>query len=124
MLACCPAGPCYRCLFPASPQAASCARCSDGGVLGVVPGVMGTLQALEAMKLAAGVGQVLSQRLLIFDALALRFQTVKLRGRWALLSSLTPSSRLLGSAMQVCETPSQAAGHVSPASLQVHLKST
>ena len=76
------------------------------------------------MKLAAGVGQVLSQRLLIFDALALRFQTVKLRGRWALLSSLTPSSRLLGSAMQVCETPSQAAGHVSPASLQVHLKST
>eukprot|EP00891_Asterochloris_glomerata_P009431 jgi/Astpho2/9431/e_gw1.00145.64.1_t len=74
-------GPCYRCLFPASPQAASCARCSDGGVLGVVPGVMGTLQALEAMKLAAGVGQVLSQRLLIFDALALRFQTVKLRGR-------------------------------------------
>ena len=48
-----------------------------------MPGVVGTLQALEAIKLAAGVGQVLSQRLLIFDAFALRFQTVKLRGRWA-----------------------------------------
>ena len=81
---------------------------------------MGTLQALEAIKLAAGVGQVLSQRLLIFDALALRFQTVKLRGRWA-LSSLPLSSILLGWAMQVCETHSQAARHVSPAALCIHL---
>ena len=74
-------GPCYRCLFPEPPAAAHCQRCSEAGVLGVVPGVMGTLQALEAVKILGGVGEPLAQKLLLFDGLAGRFQTVKLRGR-------------------------------------------
>lgn len=76
-------GPCYRCLFPAAPPPAGCARCVDAGVLGPVPGVVGTLQAVEAVKLLAGVGEPLSRRLLVWDALAGRFHVVKLRPRAA-----------------------------------------
>ncbi|MEW5308623.1 MAG: hypothetical protein WDW38_000566 [Sanguina aurantia] len=74
-------GPCYRCLFPVSPAPENCSRCSDAGVLGVVPGIMGCLQALEAIKVLTTLGDVLSQRLMTFDALAGRFSTVKLRGK-------------------------------------------
>ena len=74
-------GPCYRCLFPRPPQPQHCQRCSEAGVLGVVPGVMGTLQALEAIKVLTGKGDVLSRRLLLFDALAGKFREMKLRGR-------------------------------------------
>merc|ERR1711965_214003 len=74
-------GPCYRCLFPEPPAPRHCQRCSEAGVLGAVPGVMGTLQALEAVKVLADVGESLAGRLLLFDALAGRFQSVKLRGR-------------------------------------------
>ncbi len=74
-------GPCYRCLFPEPPAPQHCQRCSEAGVLGAVPGVMGTLQALEAVKVLAHVGEPLAGRLLLFDALAGRFQTVKLRER-------------------------------------------
>lgn len=76
-----PDAPCYRCLFPECPAPANCARCADAGVLGPVPGVMGVLQALEAMKLLSGCGEVLAGRLMLFDALAGRFSTIKLRGR-------------------------------------------
>ena len=76
-----PAGPCYRCLFPASPAAGNCARCADAGVLGPVPGVVGVLQALEAIKLLTGVGDPLTGRLLLYDALAPSFRVVKLRPR-------------------------------------------
>ncbi|XP_010539311.1 PREDICTED: adenylyltransferase and sulfurtransferase MOCS3-like isoform X2 [Tarenaya hassleriana] len=68
--------PCYRCLFPTPPPSTACQRCSDSGVLGVVPGVIGTLQALEAIKIASGIGEPLSGRMLLFDALS-----VKIRGR-------------------------------------------
>lgn len=74
-------GPCYRCLFPESPRPQSCARCSDAGVLGVVPGIVGCLQAMEAIKIAAGVGAPLSRKLLLLDALSGRMHTVKLRTR-------------------------------------------
>mmetsp|Transcript_21339 Transcript_21339/g.46623 ORF Transcript_21339/g.46623 Transcript_21339/m.46623 type:complete len:498 (+) Transcript_21339:37-1530(+) len=76
-------GPCYRCLFPESPAPENCSRCADAGVLGVVPGIMGSLQALEAIKIISQRGDVMSKKLLIFDALAGRFSTVKLRGRRA-----------------------------------------
>jgi adenylyltransferase/sulfurtransferase len=76
-----PDGPCYRCLFPECPAPANCARCADAGVLGPVPGVLGVLQALEAVKLLSGAGDVLSGRLMLFDALAGRFNSIKLRGR-------------------------------------------
>ncbi|KAG0473507.1 hypothetical protein HPP92_014888 [Vanilla planifolia] len=74
-------GPCYRCLFPIPPPTAACQRCSDSGVLGVVPGVVGCLQALEAIKVASGIGETLSGRMLLFDALSSRIRIVNIRGR-------------------------------------------
>ncbi|KAF6159127.1 hypothetical protein GIB67_032744 [Kingdonia uniflora] len=74
-------GPCYRCLFPTPPPTAACQRCSDSGVLGVVPGVIGCLQALEAIKVASAVGEPLSGRMLLLDALSARIRIVKIRGR-------------------------------------------
>ncbi|XP_038606351.1 adenylyltransferase and sulfurtransferase MOCS3 [Tachyglossus aculeatus] len=79
-------GPCYRCAFPRPPPARAVTSCADGGVLGVVPGVLGCLQALEVLKLAAGLPPSYSGRLLLFDALAdghagRPFRCVRLRGR-------------------------------------------
>lgn len=74
-------GPTYRCLFPTPPPPETVTNCSDGGVLGVIPGTIGVLQALEAIKVLAGLGDVLSGRLLLFDGLAGTFRTVKLRPR-------------------------------------------
>ena len=75
------AGPCHRCLFPEAPCPDACGRCSDAGVLGPVPGIIGTLQAMEAIKVVTGAGQTLSRRLLLLDALQGRMHTVKLRAR-------------------------------------------
>jgi adenylyltransferase/sulfurtransferase len=72
-------GPCYRCLFPEPPAPGTTPNCVEGGVLGVLPGVIGCLQATETLKLILGVGQPLLGRLLVFDALALRFRELKLR---------------------------------------------
>jgi adenylyltransferase/sulfurtransferase len=74
-------GPCYRCLFPTPPPQAACQRCSDAGVLGVVPGIVGTFQALEVIKILSKVGEPLSSRMLILDSLSSRIHTVKLRGK-------------------------------------------
>ncbi|CAI6012743.1 unnamed protein product [Closterium sp. NIES-65] len=78
-----PTAPCYRCLFPSPPPTSACQRCSDSGVLGAVPGVIGVLQAVEALKVVAGVGAPLSARMLVYDALAASFLNVKLRSRVA-----------------------------------------
>ncbi|KAL3678354.1 hypothetical protein R1sor_021310 [Riccia sorocarpa] len=74
-------GPCYRCLFPTPPPLSARQRCSDNGVLGVVPGIIGTFQALEAIKIASGVGETLNSRMLLLDALSARIHMVRLRGR-------------------------------------------
>jgi adenylyltransferase and sulfurtransferase len=74
-------GPCYRCLFPTAPLPQSCSRCVDAGVLGVVPGIIGTMQALEAIKILSGVGQPMSRKLLIMDSLSSRFHMVTLRAK-------------------------------------------
>ena len=73
------AGPCYRCLFPTPPPPELAPSCAEGGVLGVLPGVIGSLQASEALKLALGIGEPLVGRLLLFDALSAEFNEVKLR---------------------------------------------
>jgi molybdopterin/thiamine biosynthesis adenylyltransferase/rhodanese-related sulfurtransferase len=73
------AGPCYRCLFPTPPPPELAPSCAEGGVLGVLPGVIGSLQANEALKLALGIGEPLVGRLLLFDALTAEFNEVKLR---------------------------------------------
>jgi sulfur-carrier protein adenylyltransferase/sulfurtransferase len=72
-------GPCYRCLFPQPPPPELAPSCAEGGVLGVLPGIIGSLQANEALKLALGVGEPLVGRLLLFDALATEFSEVTLR---------------------------------------------
>ena len=71
-------GPCYRCLFPEPPPPGLVPSCAEGGVLGVLPGTIGTIQATEALKLILGIGESLIGRLLLYDALDLSFHEVKL----------------------------------------------
>ena len=71
-------GPCYRCLFPEPPPHGLVPSCAEGGVLGVLPGTIGSIQATEALKLILGIGEPLIGKLLLYDALDLSFQTVKL----------------------------------------------
>jgi molybdopterin/thiamine biosynthesis adenylyltransferase/rhodanese-related sulfurtransferase len=72
-------GPCYRCLYPEPPPPGLVPSCAEGGVLGVLPGLVGTIQATEGIKLILGIGESLSGRLLLIDALGAHFRTVKLR---------------------------------------------
>jgi molybdopterin/thiamine biosynthesis adenylyltransferase/rhodanese-related sulfurtransferase len=72
-------GPCYRCLYPEPPEPGTVPSCAEGGVLGVLPGVVGTIQATEAVKLIIGQGDPLIGRLLLFDALKMKFKELKLR---------------------------------------------
>jgi molybdopterin/thiamine biosynthesis adenylyltransferase/rhodanese-related sulfurtransferase len=72
-------GPCYRCLFPEPPPPGLVPSCAEGGVLGVLPGTIGTIQATEAIKLLLGIGETLNGRLLLYNALDMSFEYVKLR---------------------------------------------
>jgi len=72
-------GPCYRCLFPEPPPPGMVPSCAEGGVLGVLPGTIGSIQATEALKVILGIGEPLIGRLLLYDALDMSFQTVKLK---------------------------------------------
>jgi len=74
-----PDGPCYRCLYPEPPPPGLVPSCAEGGVLGVLPGIVGAIQAAEALKLIIGKGEPLVGRLLLFDALGMRFRELKLR---------------------------------------------
>jgi len=71
--------PCYRCLYPQPPPAEEAPSCAEAGVLGVLPGIMGVLQATEAIKIVLGLGTTLAGRLLVYDALATKFRELKLR---------------------------------------------
>jgi len=72
-------GPCYRCLYPEPPPPGLVPSCAEGGVLGVLPGIMGCIQAMETIKLILGRGEPLIGRLLLFDALSMKFRELKLR---------------------------------------------
>lgn len=74
-----PDGPCYRCWYPEPPPPGLVPSCAEGGVLGVLPGLMGLIQATEAVKLICGIGEPLKNRVLLFDALQMRFRELKLR---------------------------------------------
>ncbi|EGF84382.1 hypothetical protein BATDEDRAFT_8411 [Batrachochytrium dendrobatidis JAM81] len=74
-------GPCYRCIFPVPPPPETVSNCNDGGVLGVVPGIIGCMQALEVIKLISGIQTSYSQKMLLLDAVSGSFRTVKLRGK-------------------------------------------
>jgi len=109
-----PDGPCYRCLHPVPPPPGLVPACSEAGVMGAVTGVMGTLQATEAVKEIVGIGEGLSGRLLVWDALAVRFRTVRLRrdpdcalcGPNATIRSLSAHvGAAHAGAMPVCDAP-------------------
>src|SRR3979409_1620058 len=72
-------GPCYRCLYPEPPPPGLVPSCAEGGVLGILPGTIGTIQATETIKLLLGIGEPLIGRLLLYDALDMRFREMKLR---------------------------------------------
>lgn len=72
-------GPCYRCLYPEPPPPGLVPSCAEGGVLGILPGIIGLVQATEVVKLILGTGEPLKNRLLLYDALAMRFRELKLR---------------------------------------------
>ncbi len=72
-------GPCYRCLYPEPPPPGLVPSCAEGGVLGVLPGVVGTIQATESIKLIMGIGEPLIGRFLIYDALRMKFRELKLK---------------------------------------------
>jgi adenylyltransferase/sulfurtransferase len=74
-----PDGPCYRCLYPEPPPPGLVPSCAEGGVLGVLPGIVGSIQAMETIKLILGSGENLVGRLLLFDALGMKFRELKLR---------------------------------------------
>jgi molybdopterin-synthase adenylyltransferase len=86
--------PCYRCLFPEPPPQGAAPSCSEAGVLGAAAGVMGTLQALEVLKEITGIGESLAGKLLIYDALATRFRSVRIRpDKECALCAETPAIR-------------------------------
>ncbi|MBM3269379.1 MAG: molybdopterin-synthase adenylyltransferase MoeB [Candidatus Sericytochromatia bacterium] len=106
-------GPCYRCLFPRMPEAGSVPNCAEGGVLGVLPGVMGTLQANEVIKLILGRGDALLGRLLLFDALGARFEELQI-GKDPACPACGPGAKLeLRDEAEVCEVPDDDALNVS-----------
>ncbi|MBV9868011.1 MAG: molybdopterin-synthase adenylyltransferase MoeB [Abitibacteriaceae bacterium] len=76
---CDPNGPCYRCLYPEPPPPGMVPSCAEGGVLGILPGVVGVIQATEAIKLILGKGDPLIGRLMLYDALAMKFRELKIR---------------------------------------------
>lgn len=72
-------GPCYRCLYPEPPPPGLVPSCAEGGVLGILPGAIGVIQATETVKIILGIGETLKNRLLLYDALTMRFRELKLR---------------------------------------------
>ncbi|XP_053317234.1 adenylyltransferase and sulfurtransferase MOCS3 isoform X1 [Spea bombifrons] len=74
-------GPCYRCLFPTPPPPETVTNCADGGVLGIVPGIIGCMQALEVLKIAAGMPSSYSGTMLLYDALDGQFRNIKIRAK-------------------------------------------
>ncbi|MBZ0111048.1 MAG: molybdopterin-synthase adenylyltransferase MoeB [Thermoanaerobaculia bacterium] len=99
-------GPCYRCLFPEPPPPGLVPNCAEGGVLGILPGIIGSLQANEVVKLLLGIGEPMIGRFLTFDALSLRFRELQLRkASECPICSLPPEERQLMEYVDACEVP-------------------
>ncbi len=124
-------GPCYRCLYPEPPPPGLVPSCAEGGVLGILPGIIGVIQATEAIKLIIGQGEPLIGRLLLFDALKMKFRELKLRrnpdcplcGEKPTIKELIDYDVFCG----VTPTPAEAVGvsdwEVTPAQLKAELDS-
>jgi molybdopterin/thiamine biosynthesis adenylyltransferase/rhodanese-related sulfurtransferase len=109
-------GPCYRCLHPEPPPAGLVPSCAEGGVLGVLPGIIGTIQATEAIKLLTGIGDALIGRFIVYDALKMRFRELKLRrDPDCPICGTHPTIRELTQYANVCEVPLAPAAGEMPA---------
>jgi len=116
-------GPCYRCLFPEPPPDGAVPNCAEAGVLGVLPGVMGTIQATEAIKLITGIGELLVGRLLTYDALDMRFGELKFAARPdCAVCGTQPSITALQDAPVVCASDAQPTGLVTAVELSAVLR--
>lgn len=120
-------GPCYRCLFPDPPEANAIPNCAEAGVLGVLPGIIGTIQATEAVKLIVGNGESLNGRFLVYDAMKMNFSEFKLAKNPACpLCGSDPQIKKLKEIELLCSSQKSAAGQameIEPESLQEMLKS-
>jgi adenylyltransferase/sulfurtransferase len=116
-------GPCYRCLFPEPPPEGAVPNCAEAGVLGVLPGVMGTLQATEAIKCITGVGELLAGRLLTYDALDMRFGELKFSARPdCAVCGAQPSITSLQDAPIACAADAQPVDQITAAELHARLR--
>lgn len=115
-------GPCYRCLFPTPPEPGQVPSCAEGGVLGVLPGIIGCLQTNEAIKLILGIGEPLIGRLVHFDALSFRFREIKLRrDPECAICGESPSITELKEIEYTCEMPDQALKEISVHDLKARM---
>jgi molybdopterin/thiamine biosynthesis adenylyltransferase/rhodanese-related sulfurtransferase len=123
-------GPCYRCLYPEPPPPGLVPSCAEGGVLGVLPGIVGAIQAAETLKLIIGKGESLVGRLLLFDALAMRFRELKLRknpectvcGEHPTITKLIDYEEFCGIRGEESASPAQATvPEISPRELKARL---
>ena len=125
-----PGGPCYRCLYPEPPPPGLVPSCAEGGVLGVLPGIVGAIQAAETLKLIIGKGEPLIGRLLLFDALAMRFRELKLRknpecpacGEHPTITKLIDYAEFCGIRAEEAASPAQSAvPEIAPRELKSRL---
>ena len=121
-------GPCYRCLYPEPPPPGLVPSCAEGGVLGILPGTIGLIQATETVKLILGIGEPLVGRLLLYDALAMRFRELKLRRNPECpVCGDHPTIRELIDYQQFCGIPNQphepvaAEGDIDPAEVKAKI---
>jgi molybdopterin/thiamine biosynthesis adenylyltransferase/rhodanese-related sulfurtransferase len=124
-----PGGPCYRCLYPEPPPPGLVPSCAEGGVLGVLPGIVGSIQAMETIKLILGKGELLVGRLLLFDALQMRFRELKLRknpdcplcGQRRTITQLIDYQEFCGIRGEESQAPAVAVPEVTPRELKARL---
>jgi adenylyltransferase/sulfurtransferase len=122
-------GPCYRCLYPEPPPPGLVPSCAEGGVLGILPGVVGTIQATEAIKVLAGIGEPLVGRLLLYDALRMSFEELRLRrdpacplcGPRATIRELQDYAVFCGLGRGAEEPAANGAGDITPLELKQRL---
>ena len=122
-------GPCYRCLYPEPPPPGLVPSCAEGGVLGVLPGIIGTIQATETLKLLLGVGEPLIGRFLIFDALKMKFRELKLRkdpdcpvcGTHPTVTALIDYDQFCGVGPAIDEAHPAGEGDITPKQLKARL---
>jgi molybdopterin/thiamine biosynthesis adenylyltransferase/rhodanese-related sulfurtransferase len=122
-------GPCYRCLYPEPPPPGLVPSCAEGGVLGVLPGIVGSIQAAETLKLIIGKGEPLVGRLLLFDALSMKFRELKLRknpdcpvcGARPKVTKLIDYSEFCGVRGEETSAPASTVPEITPRELKARL---